>query len=135
VIESADNDQRRRFAAVLGPRQVAHLTQVLDAYRAFGYRPQQLALVFLMYRIDAEIAEGQLRLAVTGESILEEGAEAFALPAVGRDGDGPYFELLDTVTAAQVRQTQCDASLRPQLHRGRDDRRIKSARCRPVFQR
>lgn len=103
-IESADDDQTASLRGVLDPRQVAHLTQVLGTYRAYGYRPQQLAAAFFIYRIDAEIAEGQLRLAATGESILEDGVEAFALPAVGNDDDGPYFELLDTITAARVRK-------------------------------
>jgi hypothetical protein len=103
-IESADDDQTASLRGVLDPRQVSHLVQVLDSYRAYGYRPQQLAAAFFIYHIDAEIAEDQLRLTATGESILEEGAEAFALPSVGHDDDGPYFEWLDTIAAGRVRK-------------------------------
>ena len=84
---------------VLDPRQVAHLLQALDPYRAYGYRPQQFADAFHTYRIDAEIAEGVLRLAAT-----EDRDEVFALPDLGAEDDGPYFDLLDVISAAHIRK-------------------------------
>jgi hypothetical protein len=100
-IESADGETQAR--GVLDPRQVAHLIQTLAEYRRFGYRPEQLAAAFQAYRIDAEIAEGTVRLAATDQDLFEETGELFALPLVGEEQDGPYFDLLDTLSAARVR--------------------------------
>ena len=101
-IESADGDTHAR--GVLDPRQVAHLVQALDEYRRFGYRPEQLAAAFHAYRIDAEISEGVIRLAATDQSLLEDVGELFALPVLGNEEDGPYFELLDAASAARIRR-------------------------------
>ena len=96
-VESADVPLHAR--GVLDPRQVAHLLQALDPYRAYGYRPQQFADAFHPYRIDAEISEGVLRLAATDEQ-----DEVFALPVLGAEDDGPYFNLLDVISAAHIRK-------------------------------
>jgi hypothetical protein len=97
-VESAD-DATPHPRGILDPRQVAHLVQALDEYRAYGYRPQQFADAFQTYRIDAEISEGTLRLAATDET-----DDAFALPRLGDEDDGPYFELLDAISAARIRR-------------------------------
>lgn len=97
-VESAD-DAGRHPRGILDPRQVAHLMQTLDEYRDYGYRPEQFAAAFQTYRIDAEISEGVLRLAATDET-----AGVFALPRLGEEDDGPYFDLLDVVSAARIRK-------------------------------
>jgi hypothetical protein len=102
-VESTDTDLPHA-RGVLDPRQVAHLVQTLDEYRRFGYRPGQLAGAFQAYRLDAELNEGEIRLAATDQSILEDGGEVFALPLVGDEQDGPYYNLLEAVSAARIRQ-------------------------------
>ncbi len=84
---------------VLDPRQVAYLAEALDSYRPYGFRPQEFADAFQSYRIDAEISKGVLRLAAT-----EEDGEVFALPILGADDDGTYFDLLDTISTARIRK-------------------------------
>ena len=54
---------------VLDPRQVAHLTQLLDTYRPYGFQPDQLAEAFQVYVAESELDENQLRLVSTDESI------------------------------------------------------------------
>jgi hypothetical protein len=49
--------------------------------------------------VDAELSEGVLRLAATDQM---EGA--FALPRLGEDDDGPYFDFLDLISAARIRR-------------------------------
>ena len=97
-IESADAPASTA-RGVLDPRQVSHLVEALDSYRPYGFRPQQFADAFQSYRIDAEISKGVLRLAAT-----EEDGEVFALPNLGADDDGPYFDLLDAISAARIRK-------------------------------
>lgn len=85
---------------VLDPRQVAHLIQTLDEYRSYGYRPDQLTVAFLAYRIDAEISKGVLRLAATDD--LLDGA--FALPVVTDNDSGAYSDFLDSISLAHIRK-------------------------------
>jgi hypothetical protein len=101
-IESADGKTYAR--GVLDPRQVAHLVQTLDEYRRFGYRPEQVAGAFQAYRLDAEISEGVVRLALVDESVFEEVGEYFALPVLDSEESGPYFEFLDAISAARIRR-------------------------------
>jgi hypothetical protein len=101
-VESADGDTLAR--GVLDPRQVAHLVQSLDAYRRFGYHPELLTAAFQMYRIDAEVSEGVVRLAIADQNVFEDVGELFALPVLGNEEDGPYFELLDAVSTARIRR-------------------------------
>lgn len=104
-VESADDTARTtRVRSILDPRQVAHLVQTLDKYQTYGCRPEQLAEAFHVYRIDAEISEGVLRLAATDQSLFDEGNEAFALPVIAEDESGAYYELLDIISAARIRK-------------------------------
>ena len=102
-IESADSDAPHA-RGVLDPRQVAHLVQTLDEYRRFGYRPEQMAGAFQAYRLDAELNEGEIRLAATDQSLFEDAGELFALPLIGDEQDGPYFGFLEAVAAARIRR-------------------------------
>jgi hypothetical protein len=102
-IASTDGDAPHA-QGVLDPRQVAHLVQTLAEYRRFGYPPEQLAGAFQAYRLDAEISEGEVRLAAADQNLLEEAGELFALPLVGDEQDGPYFDFVEAVRAARIRQ-------------------------------
>jgi hypothetical protein len=102
-IESADGDAPH-VRGVLDPRQVAHLVQSLDEYRRFGYRPEQVAGAFQAYRLEAEISEGVVRLAAVDQPLFEEVGEYFALPVLDSIESGPYFEFLDVISAARIRQ-------------------------------
>jgi hypothetical protein len=95
---------------VLDRRQVARLVETLDEYRRYGCRPEQLSDAFQAYRVDAEVSEGVLRLAATEEL----GDEAFALPVIGDDETGPYYEFLDALATARIRK------LNKTHHYGRD---------------
>ena len=102
-IESTDSDAPHA-RGVLDPRQLTHLVQTLDNYRRFGYRPEQLAGAFQAYRLDAELNEGEIRLAATHQSFLEDAGELFALPLIGNEQDGPYFDFLEAIGDARIRR-------------------------------
>jgi hypothetical protein len=84
---------------VLDPRQVAHLLETLEQYRPDGYRPEHFTRAFQAYRIDAEISEGVLRL--TAVDTLDN--DTFALPILGDDADGAYYDFLDAISATRIR--------------------------------
>jgi hypothetical protein len=88
---------------LLDPRQVSHLAQALDEYRRHGLDPRQFTAAFHAFALDADIAEGRLRLEPTDVGLLSD-AELFALPAIDADGDGPYFDFLDALGAARIRR-------------------------------
>ena len=87
-----------RRDSVLDPRQVAHLQEALDEYRPHGLRRELFDDAFVFYTLDAELEEGQVRLR------RGNGSEIFALPVLGDDSDGPYFDFLDALAAARIRK-------------------------------
>ena len=89
--------------AVLDPRQVAHLTQVLDQYRPYGFRPEALTDAFATYTADAELDDQRVRLVASAENIYNTSEQLFALPLYEEEGSGPYYRLLDLLSRARVR--------------------------------
>lgn len=91
-----------RHCGLLDPKQVSHLLETLQEYRPYGFRQQQLVNAFQVFRLESEIAEDHLRLASTDESIYKATKETFALPILGQDGEGPYHDFLDALSAARI---------------------------------
>ncbi len=83
---------------VLDPRQVRELLEQLPQYHVHGLDPQWFDRAFRLFAMDAEIGEGSLRLVAS-----DKGGEAFALPVLDEDGDGPYQDFLDALAVARVR--------------------------------
>jgi len=101
---SAELSVDMRSRGVLDPRQVAHLVEVLDEYGAYGFRSELLADAFQLFALESEISEGLLRLAATDANLFEDGMQMFALPLVTDEGEGPYYDFLDAVSAARLRK-------------------------------
>ena len=99
----AGEDMESEPRGVLDPRQVAHLVQALEAYQPHGLRPQLLRAAFQMFEAESELAEGRLRLEPSGVPFGEPGVEQFALPVLGEEGDGPFYQLLDALSEARIR--------------------------------
>jgi hypothetical protein len=89
---------------VLDPRQVRHLIEQLEEYRADGVTPEEFAQAFQFYAVDAELAEGILQLERSAPDLPGEGGDLFALPVVDEDGDGRYVDFLDALSEAHVRK-------------------------------
>jgi hypothetical protein len=89
---------------VLDPRQISHLLEMLGEYRPYGLRKQQLADAFQLFTFESEIAEGCLRLTAADESIFSTTTEMFALPLIEEEGQGPYYDFLDALSAARIRR-------------------------------
>lgn len=87
-----------RRDSVLDPRQVVHLQEALDEYRPHGLRRELFDAAFTFFTLDAELEEGQVRLR------RDTGHEMFALPVLGDDDDGPYFDFLDALATARIRK-------------------------------
>jgi hypothetical protein len=100
---SDDIHWSERGRSLLDPQQVAALMEVLGPYYRHGLTRRQVAAAFRAYRLEAEVADGQLRLAATGENILDAGGEVFALPVIDDDETGAYYDFLDALSTARIR--------------------------------
>ena len=104
-LESTSDDSAgpERLSGVLDPRQVTHLTPLLEKYRAHGLPSKLVMAAFKLYSLDSEIDEGRVRLALDEADELSEGGDLFAFPVIESEADGPYYEFLDALAAARVR--------------------------------
>jgi hypothetical protein len=100
---SLDDQSPKESRAILDPRQVSHLGQILEEYRPHGLSRQQLDDAFTLFTLENEIEDGRVRLVPSGDDTFGDGKDVFALPAIDADGDGPYYDFLDAVIAARVR--------------------------------
>jgi hypothetical protein len=89
---------------LLDPRQIAYLVEILDDYRSHGYQRRLLNAAFQLFQVESELDDDRLRLAPVDGDILDARDQLFALPLIGEEGTGPYYDFLDAVTAARIRK-------------------------------
>ena len=63
-----------------------------------------LNAAFQLFEVESELDEQRLRLAPTDQDIGESADQLFALPLIGDEETGAYYELLDAITAARIRK-------------------------------
>ena len=101
-LEDRPADTPASAFGLLDPRQLRHLLDTLPGYAPHGLDLELFRRAFQPFVLDAEVAEGCLRLAAV-EAELEGEAEMFALPRLDPDGDGPFYDFLDALGAARVK--------------------------------
>ena len=82
--------------------QIAYLRETLEEYRHHGYDHRLFNPAFQLLRIESELDDNQFRLAPVEQDSCESGEQLFALPLIDHDETGPYYELLDAITAAHI---------------------------------
>lgn len=90
--------------SILDPRQVAHIIDLCEPLRVYGFDTNLLDKVFFGFRIE-KILKGKdnhVRLVRTTASIIHSDEELFALPDVLDDERGPYADFLDQLTRFRV---------------------------------
>jgi hypothetical protein len=88
---------------LLDPRQIAHLAVALDEYQAHGFRPQLLNDAFQLFELESEVDDDRLRLApINRDDFSAGGEQVFALPLIDDEETGPYYDLLDAISAARI---------------------------------
>jgi len=88
---------------LLDPRQVAYLAETLNEYQAYGFRPQLLDAAFQLFELESEVDDDRLRLAsVNRDDFNAAGDQIFALPLIDNEETGPYYDLLDAISAARI---------------------------------
>lgn len=89
--------------SVVDPRQVAHLAELVEPLRDYGFDQDLLDLAFIPFRIEKEVADAGVRLRRVKESVFESDEKLFALPDIVDDENGPYADLLDHLTRCRVK--------------------------------
>ena len=89
--------------SIVDPRQLAHLIELVDALRDYGFDQDVFEGAFIPFRIDKDLGSGKVRLKRMKESLFESEEKLFALPDILDEENGPYADLLDHFTRCRVK--------------------------------
>jgi hypothetical protein len=89
--------------SIVDPRQVAHLIELVDSLRDYGFDQEMFDAAFIPFRIEKDLGSGKVRLKRVKESIVESDDKLFALADTLDEENGPYADLLDHLTRCRVK--------------------------------
>ncbi|ACB75771.1 hypothetical protein [Opitutus terrae] len=89
--------------SIIDPRQLAHLIDLVDPLRDYGFDQDVMERAFILFRIERDLGSGKVRLKRTKESLFESDEKLFALPDILDEENGPYADLLDHLTRCRVK--------------------------------
>lgn len=89
--------------SIIDPRQVAHLIELVEPLRDYGFDQDVFESAFIPFRIERDLGNGKVRLKRVKESLFESDEKLFALPDVLDEENGPYADLLDHLTRCRVK--------------------------------
>jgi hypothetical protein len=89
--------------SIVDPRQVAHLIELVDQLRDYGFDQDSFEAAFIPFRIERDLDGEKVRLKRVKESLFESDEKLFALPDILDEENGPYADLLDHLTRCRVK--------------------------------
>jgi hypothetical protein len=89
--------------SIIDPRQVAHLVELVDSLRDYGFNQDMFEAAFICFRIEKDLSGGKVRLKRVKESLFDSDEKLFALPDTLDEENGPYADLLDHLTRCRVK--------------------------------
>ncbi len=89
--------------SIIDPRQVAHLLELVEPLRDYGFDQDILDAAFIAFRIEKDLGDGRVRLKRVKDSIVESDEKLFALADILDEENGPYADLLDHLTRCRVK--------------------------------
>lgn len=89
--------------SLIDPRQVAHLIELVEPLRDYGFDQDLMDVAFMAFRIEKDLGNGRVRLRRVKESLFESDEKLFALPDIIDEENGPYADLLDHLTRCRVK--------------------------------
>jgi hypothetical protein len=89
--------------SIVDPRQVAHLIELVDQLRDYGFDQDMFEAAFISFRIEKDLDGEKVRLKRVKESLFESDEKLFALPDILDEENGPYADLLDHLTRCRVK--------------------------------
>jgi hypothetical protein len=88
--------------SIIDPRQVAHLIDLVEPLRDYGFNQDIFEAAFFSFRIEKDLGHGRVRLKRVKELFFESDEKLFALPDHLDEENGPYADLLDHFTRCRV---------------------------------
>jgi hypothetical protein len=89
--------------SIVDPRQLAHLIELVDPLRDYGFDQDIFEGAFIRFRIDKDLGNGKVRLKRVKESLFDSDEKLFVLADVLDEENGPYADLLDHLTRCRVK--------------------------------
>ena len=89
--------------SIIDPRQLAHLVELVDALRDYGFDQDIFESAFILFRIDKDLGAGKVRLKRVKDSLFDSEEKLFTLPDIIDEENGPYADLLDHLTRCRVK--------------------------------
>lgn len=89
--------------SIIDPRQMAHLIELVEPLRDYGFDQDIMEAAFIAFRIEKEAGEQRVRLKRVKDSFFESDEKLFALADVLDEENGPYADLLDHLTRCRVK--------------------------------
>ena len=89
--------------SIVDPRQVAHLIELVDALRDYGFHQDLFEAAFIPFRIEKDLGGAKVRLKRVMEPIFDSDEKLFALPDILDEENGPYADLLDHLVRCRVK--------------------------------
>jgi hypothetical protein len=89
--------------SIVDPRQLAHLIELVDSLRDYGFDQDIFEAAFIRFRIDKDLGNSRVRLKRVKESLFESEEKLFALPDILDEENGPYADLIDHLTRCRVK--------------------------------
>jgi len=89
--------------SIIDPRQLAHLIELVEPLRDYGFNNDLFEGAFVPFRIEKDLGGGRVRLKRVKESFFDSEEKLFALPDILDEENGPYADLLDHLTRCRVK--------------------------------
>ena len=89
--------------SIIDPRQVAHLIELVEPLRDYGFDQDIFEAAFILFRIEKDLGSGKVRLKRVKESLFDSEDKLFALSDILDEENGPYADLLDHLTRCRVK--------------------------------
>jgi hypothetical protein len=89
--------------SIVDPRQLAHLIELVDPLRDYGFDQDIFEAAFIPFRIDKDLGNSKIRVKRVKESLFESEEKLFALADILDEENGPYADLLDHLTRCRVK--------------------------------
>lgn len=89
--------------SIVDPRQSAHLIDLCEPLRDYGFDQDLFEAAFIPFRIEREASVGKIRLKRVKDSLFDSEEKLFILADVVDDENGPFADLLDHLTRCRVK--------------------------------
>ena len=88
---------------IIDPHQMAHVIDLCDSLRDYGFDPDVMDTAFFKFRIDEVKDDRWARIVRVRDSLLDAENDLFALPDVRDEEKGPYADFIEYATLFHVK--------------------------------